>query len=89
MTRDTAYEVHARAGYVALRLHAGRTEIRISQADAIRVATDIAELIPRNGGEDIVIALEEDHEIVVPVPQAQRLRIELLDAAAYAQTRRR
>lgn len=89
MTRDTAYEVHARPDYVALRLHAGRTEIRISQADAIRVATDIAELIPRNGGEDIVIALDEDHEIVVPVPQAQRLRIELLDAAAYGQTRRR
>jgi len=89
MTQDTAYEVHARAGYLALRLHAGRTEIRITPTDAIRVATDIAELIPRNGGEDIVIALDEDHEIVVPVPQAQRLRIELLDAAAYAQTRRR
>ena len=89
MSQDTAYEVHARAGYVALRLHAGQTEIRISSEDASRVAKDIEDLIPRNGGADIVIALDEDHEIVVPVPQAQRLRIELLDAAAYVQARRR
>lgn len=89
MSQDTAYEIHARAGYVALRLHAGQTEIRISPADAARVAGDIESLIPRNGGADIVIALDEDHEIVVPATQAQRLRIELLDAAAYTQARHR
>lgn len=89
MSQDTAYEIHARDGYVALRLHAGRTEIRISPADATRVAEDIEDLIPRNGGADIVIALDEDHEIIVPVPQAQRLRIELRDAAAYARARHR
>lgn len=89
MSKDTAYEIHARAGYVALRLHAGRTEIRISPVDAARVAEDIEDLIPRNSGADIVIALDEDHEIVVPVPQAQRLRIELRDAAAYARARHR
>lgn len=89
MSTPTSCEVvaahdDAGRGFVAVRMLADRTEIRLSPADALRLAEELADVILHGAGGDVHIDLDDEHTIVVAPAEAQRLRIELSRSATSA-----
>lgn len=83
MSTPTDLTITTNGDRVVLQLHAGRTALHITAADASRIATDLDDELRSVGHASIhTIHMDEHHSLEVDTATARRLTIDLHTAAA-------